>query len=118
MNTLSAKLGGLFQNASTIMKLVPLVLISIAGLIFGDTSNISLSDITAMKSTGWIAAIAPIAFSFDGWIVSTSISHEIKDSKRNLKKLLTKQKRCDKILNVAAENSNNMNLENERLNSV
>ena len=88
MNTLSAKLGGLFQNASTIMKLVPLVLISIAGLIFGDTSNISLSDITAMKSTGWIAAIAPIAFSFDGWIVSTSISHEIKDSKRNLPKAL------------------------------
>ncbi|MFQ7822423.1 APC family permease [Clostridium sp.] len=88
MNTLSAKLGGLFQNASTIMKLVPLVLISIAGLIFGDTSNISLSDITAMKYTGWIAAIAPIAFSFDGWIVSTSISHEIKDSKRNLPKAL------------------------------
>ena len=88
MNTLSAKLGGIFQNASTIMKLVPLVLISIAGLIFGDTSNISLSDITAMKSTGWIAAIAPIAFSFDGWIVSTSISHEIKDSKRNLPKAL------------------------------
>jgi len=38
--------------------------------------------------------------------------------KKKLKKLLTKRKRCDKILNVAAENSNNMNLENERLNSV
>ena len=37
---------------------------------------------------------------------------------KKMKKLLTKQRRCDKILNVAAENSNNMNLENERLNSV
>ena len=35
-----------------------------------------------------------------------------------MKKLLTKRKQRDKILNVAAENSNNMNLENERLNSV
>ena len=34
------------------------------------------------------------------------------------KKLLTKQKQRDKILDVAVENSNNMNLENERLNSV
>lgn len=88
MNTLSAKLGGIFQNVSTIMKIIPLVIIAIAGLILGDTTNISLSDATAMKSTGWIAAIAPIAFSFDGWVVSTSISHEIKDSKRNLPRAL------------------------------
>ena len=59
-----------------------------AGLAFGDTSSVLLSDVTAMKSTGWIAAIAPIAFSFDGWSVSTSIAHEIKDSKRNLPKAL------------------------------
>ena len=88
INTLSAKLGGLFQNASTIIKLILLLLIAVAGLVFGDTSSVSFSDITAMKSTGWIAAIAPIAFSFDGWVVSTSISHEIKDSKRNLPKAL------------------------------
>ena len=88
INTLSAKLGGLFQNASTIIKLIPLLLIAVAGLVFGDTSSVSFSDITAMKSTGWIDAIAPIAFSFDGWVVSTSISHEIKDSKRNLPKAL------------------------------
>ena len=78
INTLSAKLGGLFQNASTIIKLIPLLLIAVAGLVFGDTSSVSFSDITAMKST----------FSFDGWVVSTSISHEIKDSKRNLPKAL------------------------------
>lgn len=88
LNTVSAKLGGIFQNVSTIIKIIPLVIIAVAGLIFGDTSSISLSDITTMKSTGWIAAIAPIAFSFDGWVVSTSISHEIKDSKRNLPKAL------------------------------
>lgn len=88
INTISAKLGGIFQNVSTIIKIIPLIIIAVAGLMFGDTSSISLSDVTTMKSTGWIAAIAPIAFSFDGWVVSTSISHEIKDSKRNLPKAL------------------------------
>lgn len=88
INSLSAKLGGVFQNAATIIKLIPLVLIAIAGLIFGDVSSISLSDISSMQSFGWIAAISPIAFSFDGWVVATSIGHEIKDSKRNLPKAL------------------------------
>lgn len=87
-NALSAKLGGYFQNASTIIKLIPLIFIAVIGLIFGDVSKMSFSDITTMQSAGWITAIAPIAFSFDGWIVTTSIAHEIKDSKRNLPKAL------------------------------
>lgn len=87
-NTLSAKLGGYFQNGSTIIKLIPLIFIAIIGLMYGDVSEVSFKEITAMQSVGWITAIAPIAFSFDGWIVATSIGHEIKDSKRNLPKAL------------------------------
>ena len=87
-NTLSAKIGGYLQNASTVIKLIPLIFIAVAGLIFGDVSQVSFADITTIKSAGWITAIAPIAFSFDGWIVATSIGHEIKDSKKNLPKAL------------------------------
>ena len=87
-NALSAKIGGYFQNAATVIKLIPLALIAIAGLVFGDTSAISFADVTNMESVTWIAAIAPIAFSFDGWIAATSIGHEIKDSKKNLPKAL------------------------------
>ena len=43
---------------------------------------------------------------------------EKKRFQKKMKKLLTKRKQRDKISDVAAENSNNMNLENERLNSV
>ncbi|MDF2843015.1 MAG: amino acid permease-associated region [Herbinix sp.] len=93
MNALSAKLGGYFQNASMIIKMVPLVIIAIAGLIFGNPSEVTSESIetfkTATTSLGWVAAFAPIAFSFDGWIVSTSICHEIKNSKRNLPLALT-----------------------------
>lgn len=84
LNVLSAKLGGHLQAAATVIKIIPLIFIAIAGLFLGDTSSFVVSDVTNMQSLGWIAAVAPIAFAFDGWIVSTSISHEIKNPKRNL----------------------------------
>ncbi|NLK94789.1 MAG: amino acid permease [Clostridiales bacterium] len=84
INLLSKKLGGYFQNAATIIKLIPLFFIAISGLLFGDPSNISFNSNFHIGSSGLLAAIVPIAFSFDGWIVATSISHEIKNPKRNL----------------------------------
>lgn len=88
INILSSRLGGYFQNAATIIKLIPLIIIAVFGLIFGHPVQTFSSDLSNIKSsfvsTGWYAAFAPIAFSFDGWVVSTSICHEIKNSKRNL----------------------------------
>ncbi|MDO4536427.1 MAG: APC family permease [Clostridium perfringens] len=87
-NILSFKLSGWFQNAATVIKLIPLIIIAIVGLIFGNPEYITGEHIKIFAQTGWISAIAPIAFSFDGWIVSTSIGHEIKDSKKSLPKAL------------------------------
>lgn len=88
-NTLSAKLGGFFQNASMVVKIIPLVLIAVIGLVKGNTGVVmSSAGGEAFKQSigtlGWLAAFGPVAFSYDGWIVSTSICHEIKNSKRNL----------------------------------
>lgn len=83
-NVLSAKLGGYFQNASTIIKLIPLIIIALAGLFLGNPGEVISNTSTGIQSIGWISAIAPIAFSFDGWIVATSMGHEIKNSKKNL----------------------------------
>lgn len=88
VNIISVKLGGMFQNAAMIIKLIPLLLVAIAGLLFGNPGEITSNDFELIRNTsigtGWIAAFAPIAFSFDGWIVATSISNEIRNSKRNL----------------------------------
>lgn len=84
MNTLSAKIGGYFQNLSTVIKLIPLVVIAIAGIIWGDVSSLSSASKTEIESLSWITALAPIAFSFDGWIITTSVGHEIKNAKKNL----------------------------------
>lgn len=93
LNTLSAKLGGYVQNASMIIKLIPLLLIAIAGLLFGKPVELMSEGMKeferASASLSWVAAFAPIAFSFDGWIISTTICHEIKNSKRNLPLALT-----------------------------
>ena len=88
INILSAKIGGYFQNIAMIIKLIPLVLFAILGFVKGNPQQILMADVEVVKSTGIslgiMAAFAPIAFSFDGWIISTSIAHEIKNSKRNL----------------------------------
>lgn len=85
LNALSAKAGGLFQNAATIIKMVPLLFLAFCGLMFGDpiTGLQNLSPHT-WQGASWLTAVSPIVFAYDGWIVSTSIAHEIKNSKRNL----------------------------------
>ncbi len=84
INASSRKLAGYFQTSSTFIKLIPLILIGIAGLIWGNPST--AFDITSSEvvSTSWLSALIPIVFAFDGWIVSTAISHEVKNAKRNV----------------------------------
>ena len=85
INYFSALLGGAFQNFSTVSKVILIVVLAVAGFIYGDPQLISQSEVAATGSSmAWIGALSPIAFSYDGWVVATSISHEIKDSKRNL----------------------------------
>lgn len=85
INYFSALLGGAFQNISTISKSILIALLAIAGFIYGDPQLITTSGAMSTGSSwAWIGALSPIAFSYDGWVVATSISHEIKDAKRNL----------------------------------
>ena len=88
LNILSSKLGGYFQNIAMLFKLIPLILIVIFGFVKGNPVEVLNADVNALKEgavgLGILAAFGPIAFSFDGWVVSTSISNEIKNSKRNL----------------------------------
>ncbi|WP_458863664.1 APC family permease [Acidaminobacterium chupaoyuni] len=89
-NVLSPKLGAVMQNAATIIKLIPLVLLAVGGIIWGDPiAGLKNASTSAVAGATWLAAIGPIAYSYDGWVVSTSISHEVKNAKRNLPLALT-----------------------------
>lgn len=84
MNYISGKLSGYFQNFSTVIKLIPILLIAVVGLFFSNPDFSILTQSNHFTGSSWIAAVGPIAFAYDGWIVATGLSHEIKNSKRNL----------------------------------
>lgn len=88
INIISLKFGGYFQNASTIIKLIPLLGIAIISVFFATPTleipkNVELVSKSSVGFT-WLAALAPIAFSFDGWTIATSITNEVKNPKKNM----------------------------------
>ena len=89
INMLAPKLGGRFQVATTIIKLVPLVLMSVVGLIIGLANGNSIAALnyvseTASGADGIFAGVCAFAFSYEGWISSTAINSELKNPKRDL----------------------------------
>lgn len=93
LNMLTPKIAGKAQVSSTIIKLIPLILMAIvgtiAGLVNGTTlENLKFSTSTSESFDGIFGAICAAVFAYEGWIIATSINSEIKDSKKNLPKAL------------------------------
>ena len=97
LNTLAPKGAGKFQVSATIIKLIPLVLMIVVGIIAGLVSG-KLGDnfaaATAIESevgrgTHFFSALVSTAFAYEGWIIATTVNAEIKDEKRNLPIALT-----------------------------
>lgn len=84
INLFSSRLAGYFQTSATVIKLIPLILIGISGFIFGKPNLIFDASHSDFANATWLSALIPIVFSFDGWIVATSISHEVKNAKKNV----------------------------------
>lgn len=88
LNTLAPKLSGKFQISTTIIKLIPLLLMAVVGIIFGLCRGITVENITQTAKVafggGLFKAIVATSFAYEGWIVATSINSELKNSKRNL----------------------------------
>lgn len=88
-NILSKRVGGLVQNLSTIIKLIPLVIIAVFGILFFDQS-VATTTISneIMNNKNVLDILIAIAFSYEGWVVVTSISGETKNAKKTLPKAL------------------------------
>lgn len=83
INTFSPRIAGYLQTSAMVVKIIPLCVIGIIGVIFGE-NNIQLDSITGAGIIAGNSAIVAAAFSYDGWSVAPSICHEIKNAKRNL----------------------------------
>jgi APA family basic amino acid/polyamine antiporter len=94
MNVISPKLAGKFQTSTTIIKLIPLGLMMVAGLIYGLTTGnlqqnfVTTAQVADVSANPLFTAVCATAFAYEGWIIATSVNSEIKDSKKNLPKAL------------------------------
>ncbi|HCT62872.1 MAG TPA: amino acid permease [Erysipelotrichaceae bacterium] len=88
-NLFQTKAAGKFQNISMFTKLGALVLLGFLGLFFGDPAAVNHVTDLGHIGAGFFAALVPVAYSYDGWQVAPSITHEIKNPKRNLPLALT-----------------------------
>ncbi len=91
INAFSPKLAGKLQVSTTAIKLVPLLLMGVVGTIvglvngngiaiFSDNSIIAAGG----QNSGILSAVCAFAFSYEGWIIATTINSELKNAKRDL----------------------------------
>ncbi len=93
INSLSPIIAGKFQVSTTIIKLIPLLLMAVIGTIVGLSNGLIIENFTTVAKevsagNALFTAVVATSFAYEGWIIATSINAELKDSKRNLPKAL------------------------------
>lgn len=92
LNAFSPKLAGKFQVSATVIKLIPICLMAVVGVIYGSvqgTLPTNFAEVVGVPAggsnmSGLFAAIVATVFAYEGWIVATSINAELKNPKKNL----------------------------------
>ena len=94
LNAIAPKLAGKLQVSTTVIKLIPLLLMAVVGTASGLVNGQLIENIAAEPSAditiigGLTASVVSLAFAFEGWILATSINAELKDAKKNLPRAL------------------------------
>ena len=91
LNAFSPKLAGKFQISATVIKLIPICLMAVVGVIFGSVKGTLPTNFATIVATpeggnmgGLFAGVVATVFAYEGWIVATSINAELKNPKKNL----------------------------------
>lgn len=94
LNYLSPMLSSKFQVSATVIKLIPIGVIAIAGLFAALIVGGDYGIINAIKNPAsgfelnFGEAVKKTAFAYEGWVCATAINAELKDSKKNLPRAL------------------------------
>jgi len=94
INALSPIVAGKFQVSTTVIKLIPLMLMAVVGTVVGLATGMTADNFTKVVDSsvgvggGLFASIVAVAFAYEGWIIATSINAELRDSKKNLPRAL------------------------------
>ena len=90
LNAFSPKLAGRFQVSATVIKLIPICLMAVVGVIVGSAKGTLPDNFAAVVDPskggmgGLFGGVVATVFAYEGWIVATSINAELKNPKKNL----------------------------------
>ncbi|PKE19013.1 APC family permease [Macrococcoides caseolyticum] len=88
INIIGSKTGGLLQSVTLVVKLIPLIVIIIFGLMNTGDVEVSLAPNTGDTGINFFTAIGAgllaTMFAYDGWIHVGNIAGEMKNPKRDL----------------------------------
>lgn len=88
INIIGSKAGGLLQSVTLVVKLIPLIVIIIFGLMNTGDVEVSLAPNTGDTGINFFTAIGAgllaTMFAYDGWIHVGNIAGEMKNPKRDL----------------------------------
>ena len=89
VNMLNPKIAGKLQVSTTVIKLIPLIAMTVVGLIIGIGNGTTIQTIEMSKALGGdvnavFGGVCAFAFSYEGWISATAINQELKNAKRDL----------------------------------
>ncbi len=91
-NGISTKVGAVISASSTVIKIIPLLIIAFIGMVFGDWENLATTTDTALQSSGtsastfalFLAPLLSISFAYDGWISVGALARDMKNPKQEL----------------------------------
>ncbi|MDJ1089597.1 APC family permease [Macrococcoides caseolyticum] len=87
LNILGTNAGGAMQTFTTICKLIPVFAIIVFGLLWGKEGVFGHNVTSLIENKGEInfgRAVLATLFAYDGWILLTNLTGEMKNAKRNL----------------------------------
>jgi amino acid transporter len=84
LNYFGIRLGGNVQIAVTVVKVILIAGIILAGLGFGPAHGPETAPAAPLSSTGFFAALVAALWAYDGWNNLSMVASEVRDPQRNL----------------------------------
>lgn len=97
INAIAPKLAGKLQVSMTVIKLIPLIIMAIVGIVVGLKNGTTAEAFRTLgesavaeggSANALLRSVVAVAFAYEGWILATSINAELKDSKKTLPKAI------------------------------
>lgn len=90
-NALGTKYSSVIQNIATFLKMVPLVIIIVAGFFYEGEGTANLLPFTSTAQpffTAFSSALVSVLFAYDGWINVSTLAGEMKNPDKTLPRVI------------------------------